>query len=50
MVWHMHHDEGMSWEQIAAELEEPLAAVERMAAAYEQLTDSAAAQAQHTLF
>ena len=50
MAWHMHYDEGMSWEQIAAELEEPLAAVERMAAAYEQLTDSAAADAQHVLF
>ena len=50
MAWHMHYDEGLSWEQIAAELEEPLAAVERMAAAYEQLTDTAAADAQHVLF
>ncbi|ORM35488.1 hypothetical protein [Williamsia sp. 1135] len=50
MAWHMHHDEHMSWEQIATELEEPLAAVERMAAAYEQVTDVAAAHAQHTLF
>ncbi|PZU02703.1 MAG: hypothetical protein DI630_07470 [Gordonia sp. (in: high G+C Gram-positive bacteria)] len=50
MAWHMHYDEGMSWEQIAAELEEPLAAVERMAAAYEHLTDTVAADAQHVLF
>jgi hypothetical protein len=50
MAWHMHHDEHISWEQIATELEEPLAAVERMAAAYEQLTNDAAAEAQHTLF
>ena len=46
----MHYDEGMSWEQIADELEEPHAAVQRMAAAYERLTDTAAADAQHVLF
>jgi hypothetical protein len=50
MAWHMHYDEHMSWEQIAIELEEPLAAVERMAAAYERFTDAAAAQVQGTLF
>ena len=50
MAWHMHYDEGLSWEQIAAELEEPLAAVQRMAAAYEHLTDTAAADAQRVLF
>ncbi|MCZ4553661.1 hypothetical protein [Gordonia rubripertincta] len=49
MAWEMHHD-GMSWRQIADELEEPLAAVERMATAYEHLTDTAAAENQHTLF
>lgn len=50
MAWHMHHDEHMSWAAIATELEEPLAAVERMAAAYQRFTDQAAAEAQHTLF
>ncbi|MCK0515782.1 hypothetical protein [Williamsia sp. DF01-3] len=50
MAWHMHYEEGMSWEQIADELEEPHAAVQRMAAAYERLTDTAAAEVQHTLF
>lgn len=50
MAWHMRYDEHMSWEQIAIELEEPLAAVERMAAAYERFTDAAAAQVQGTLF
>jgi hypothetical protein len=50
MAWHMHYDQGMSWDQIAIELEEPRAAVERMASAYQQLTDDKAAQQQHTLF
>ena len=50
MAWHMHYDEGMSWEQIADELEEPHAAVQRMAAAYERLTDTAAAESQIALF
>ena len=50
MAWHMHYEEGMSWEQIADELEEPHAAVQRMAAAYERLTDTAAAESQIALF
>ena len=50
MAWHMHYDEHMSWEQIAIELEEPHAAVQRMAAAYERFTDEKAAQVQGTLF
>ncbi|WP_020109760.1 hypothetical protein [Nocardia sp. 348MFTsu5.1] len=50
MAWQMHHQDGMSWAHIAAELEEPLAAVERMAALYQQLTDQAADEQQHTLF
>jgi hypothetical protein len=50
MAWHMHYDEHMSWEQIATELEEPLAAVEKMAAAYAHHTDALAADRQHTLF
>ncbi len=50
MAWQMHHHQGLSWAHIADELEEPLAAVERMAALYQQLTDQSAAEAQHTLF
>lgn len=50
MAWHMHYDEHLSWEQIAAELEEPYAAVQRMAAAYERFTDATATQVQGTLF
>lgn len=50
MAWHMHYDEHMSWERIATELEEPLAAVEKMAAAYAHHTDTQAAERQHTLF
>lgn len=50
MAWHMHYDEGMSWERIAGELEEPLAAVEKMAAAYAHHTDALAQAQQHTLF
>jgi hypothetical protein len=40
----------MSWEQIAIELEKPLAAAEKMAAAYAHHTDTLAAEQQHTLF
>ena len=50
MAWHRHYDEHLSWEQIAVELEEPYAAVQRMAAAYERFTDAKATQVQGTLF
>lgn len=50
LAWHLHHIDGLPWQSVAEEMDEPRPVVQDLARAYIARTDDATTAAQAALF